>query len=72
MKACVPPDEADLEITPEMISAGARAFSTFDCRFEGAEEIVARIYRAMKMLEGGLCGARISPEPKPSEVVSHL
>lgn len=37
------------EITPEMIAAGTLAFSEYDSRFEGPEENVVRIYRAMEI-----------------------
>jgi hypothetical protein len=39
----------EIEITPEMIEAGASALFDHDSRFEGEEEAVARIFRAMIM-----------------------
>lgn len=41
--------EAEIEITPAMTEAGLLAFSEYDDRFEGEEEAVANIYRAMVM-----------------------
>lgn len=37
----------DIEITPEMIEAGAVELSRFNADFECLEEAAARIYRAM-------------------------
>lgn len=37
----------DIEITPEMIEAGAVELSRFNSDFECLEDAVARIYRAM-------------------------
>jgi hypothetical protein len=37
-----------LEITPAMLDAGVCAFAEYDCRFEGPEENVRRIYLAME------------------------
>lgn len=37
----------DIEITPEMIEAGAVELSRFNSDFECLEEAAARIYRAM-------------------------
>jgi hypothetical protein len=36
-----------IEVTPEMIEAGAMAFADGDLRFDSENEIVIRIYRAM-------------------------
>lgn len=44
-KDCNSTDE--IEITPEMIEAGAAALAETNLDFETAEEAVARIYRAM-------------------------
>ncbi len=37
----------DVEITPEMIEAGAEAFAGYDSRFEGPGDIVGEIFIAM-------------------------
>ena len=42
-----PEDAEEVEVTPEMIEAGALEFAGRDEMFESFEEIVARIYRAM-------------------------
>jgi hypothetical protein len=34
-------------ITPEMIRAGVKEFLTFDARFEDADEVIERIWKAM-------------------------
>jgi hypothetical protein len=41
-------DDDEIEITPEMITAGVFAFSEYDSRFEGPEENAIRIYLAME------------------------
>ena len=45
------PSEDKLDVTcrltPEMIRAGVREFFTFDARFEDADEVVERIWKAM-------------------------
>jgi hypothetical protein len=33
--------------TPEMIAAGVKEYFTFDARFEDADEVVERIWKAM-------------------------
>jgi hypothetical protein len=43
----------EIEITEEMIAAAEYAFSEFDPRFEGAREMLCRVFLAM---------ARLSPE----------
>jgi hypothetical protein len=40
--------DPELEVTPEMIEAGVRAFFEFDSRFEGEREAVIRIFQAMR------------------------
>ena len=40
-------DAPDVEITPEMITAGTREFWGHDNQYESAEVLVQRIYRAM-------------------------
>jgi hypothetical protein len=40
-----------IEVSPEMIRAGALAFVSYDPRFEEVEEVVCRIYRAMRELD---------------------
>ena len=37
----------EIEITEAMIEAGALAVGEYDCRFEGPEEAVCRVYVAM-------------------------
>jgi hypothetical protein len=39
---------AEVEITPEMIEAGVRAFCGYDARFEGPADIVTEIFDAMR------------------------
>lgn len=42
-------DEIDeIEVTPEMVAAGVLSFSEYDCRFERPEELVVRVYCAMR------------------------
>jgi hypothetical protein len=41
----------EIEITPEMIRAGARELLRFDPRYESGEDAVERIYAAMRPLE---------------------
>jgi hypothetical protein len=43
-----PTDE--IEITSEMVAAGALALSEFDCRFEGPGDAVSRVYAAMEKI----------------------
>jgi hypothetical protein len=54
----IPSDSADrpalntdeIEVTPEMIEAGTAEFCGYDPRFEGPEDVVPEIYRAMARL----------------------
>jgi hypothetical protein len=39
------PDE--IEVTPEMVDAGALAFSGYDSNFDRSEDLVCEIYLAM-------------------------
>jgi len=41
-------------ISDMMLEAGIAAFCEYDCRFEGPEEAVFRIYTAMRRLERSL------------------
>lgn len=43
------PELQDIEITSEMIEAGVEAWSEYDERFEGADEMIERVYRAMML-----------------------
>ena len=50
----------EIEITPEMIEAGAEAKSGHDDRFESADEMIARVYRAKVLkAKGDACGAGV-------------
>jgi hypothetical protein len=40
------PDE--IEVTPEMIEAGERAFCSYGSRFEDVIDVVVRVYEAME------------------------
>ncbi len=40
-------DGPEIEVTPEMIEAGAEVFCEYDCRFEGPEHVVVEIFEAM-------------------------
>jgi len=42
-------NEAEIEVTPEMTEAGLVAFYKTSRRFHSDEEIVARIYRDMRL-----------------------
>jgi hypothetical protein len=37
----------EIEVTPEMLKAGALELAGYDSEFENIEEAVARLYRAM-------------------------
>jgi hypothetical protein len=39
----------EIEVTPEMVSAGVSAFLEYDSRFENEACVVEEIYRAMVM-----------------------
>ena len=39
---------SEIEVTPEMVRAGAKAWLSFDARFEEIDDVVIRIWRAMK------------------------
>jgi hypothetical protein len=41
------PEDAEVEITPEMIEAGAKELTLFDYEFESFERGVERIFSAM-------------------------
>jgi hypothetical protein len=41
----------EIDVTPEMIDVGVLAFGEYDCRFEGPEDAVSRIYLAMASQE---------------------
>ncbi len=43
--------ETEIEITPEMIQAGAEAFTEYDSRFEDVKTAAVRVYLAMRCLE---------------------
>jgi hypothetical protein len=40
-------ETGEIEVTSGMLAAGVSAFLAYDPRFEGEEESVTRIYRAM-------------------------
>lgn len=40
-------EEDEIEVTPEMIEAGALAYTDYDPRFEGIEDVAIRVYIAM-------------------------
>lgn len=44
----------EIEVTPEMIEAGAVAFCSFDSRFELEEDAAVRVYEAMESVRLGL------------------
>ena len=49
-------DVSAIEITPAMIEAGVEAWSEYDERFEGADEMIERVYRAMALrAKDGAC-----------------
>lgn len=55
------PDCGEIEVTPEMIEAGAAELADYDERFEFREDAVMRIFLAM-------CDARtVSPMPEDSQ-----
>lgn len=61
-----PTDE--IEITPEMIEAGVLAFVEHDDFFEGKEDAVRRVFRAMiaaKRVAYRLAALDGAPEPGP-------
>ena len=45
--------EAGIEITPEMLAAGARVVGGFSVHFETPEECATRAYRAMELVRLG-------------------
>lgn len=49
--------EGEIEITPEMMSAGRRAVIEYDGRFESPQEAAVRIYRSM-VLASPAAGAK--------------
>ena len=48
--------EDEIEITPEMIAAGAAALMAFDRRFDSLEEAVESIYRKMELKKRAASG----------------
>lgn len=42
---------AELEVTPEMVTAGVRSYLKNDLAYCSDEEMVAAVYRAMKFAE---------------------
>jgi hypothetical protein len=54
-------ESTGVEITPEIIEAGVRAFVDFDPRFQNEEECVTAVYRAMQ------AAARCSPSSSNEE-----
>lgn len=56
----------EIEITPEMIEAGADALCLFNLGEDRPEEIARELYRVMRLLEGrfaALCGEALSAHP---------
>mgnify|MGYP000265305677 CR=1 FL=1 len=45
--------EDEVEVTPEMIEAGAEALVWRDSRVEGVEEVAERVFRAMWAVSPG-------------------
>ena len=48
----------EIEVTPEMVSAGARALVTYEPMFESAEEAASRIYIEMLKAKKEVCSTR--------------
>ena len=53
----------EVEVTPEMIEAGVRAFWSFDARFEDAEDVVTRIWCGMNAARIGRAKAEGDQNP---------
>ena len=52
-----PAHEDEINITPEMVSAGVRVACLYDMREDGWDEVVRSIYSEMRALEGRLLTA---------------
>jgi hypothetical protein len=63
----------EIEITPEMIEAGAGALCLFDMREDRPDDAVHEIYRAMRLLEGRFPpGIREAFSGKPEGLIPPL
>ena len=68
-------DVPEIEITPEMIEAGALAFSAYDSRFEPIEVAALRVFQSMveasrvarRVELASEVGVHLSPYLKPKE-----
>lgn len=59
----------EIEVTPEMIDAGVRAYSAYDCRFEPCEAAVAKIFLSMQKALPGI-GKRVVLAPEVARSLS--
>lgn len=62
----------EVEITPEMMAAGLREFCAYDARFEGPEDVVPEIFRAMLRAQsnpGEVSGAGKEARYSETEIV---